>query len=250
MEIDSSIVFLFDVDGTLTKPRQRITENMEKFLLMLKSRVTVGLVGGSDVVKIAEQMGGMDVISKFPYVFAENGLVAYKNGELVWKESIVNYMGEEKLQTFINYCLNYMSKITLPYKRGNFIEFRNGLVNVCPVGRSCSQLEREQFSEYDKEHKIREKFVEALKKEFPDLGLFFSIGGQISFDCFPIGWDKTYCLRLLEQEGYKTIHFFGDKTSEGGNDFEIYSDPRTIGHSVSNPDDTCEQVSKLLQHQQ
>ena len=34
---------------------------MEDFLLnKLKKRVTVGLVGGSDLKKIAEQMGGMD----------------------------------------------------------------------------------------------------------------------------------------------------------------------------------------------
>ena len=34
--------------------------------------------------------------------------------------------------------------------RGVFIEFRSGLINVCPVGRSCTQAERDQFSEYDK----------------------------------------------------------------------------------------------------
>lgn len=34
--------------------------------------------------------------------------------------------------------------------------------------------------------------VEALKTEFADLHLKYSIGGQISFDVFPEGWDKTY----------------------------------------------------------
>jgi phosphomannomutase len=45
---------------------------------------------------------------------------------------------------------------------------------------------------------------------------------------------------------YTTIHFFGDKTFEGGNDYEIYEDPRTIGHSVINPDDTAVQLKKLF----
>ena len=65
---------------------------------------------------------------------------------------------------------------------------------------------------------MREKFVEALQKEFPDIGLKYSIGGQISFDVFPIGWDKTFCLSLLELSKYREVHFFGDKTypvSEG-----------------------------------
>jgi phosphomannomutase len=41
---------------------------------------------------------------------------------------------------------------------------------------------------------------------------------------------------------YTTIHFFGDKTHEGGNDYEIYTDDRTIGHSVKNPEDTMQQL--------
>ena len=71
---------------------------------------------------------------------------------------------------------------------------------------------------------------------------------------FPKGWDKTYCLGHLEREAeqpggvqYTTIHFFGDKTFPGGNDYEIFSDPRTIGHTVLNPDDTYAQVKKLFE---
>jgi phosphomannomutase len=80
----------------------------------------------------------------------------------------------------------------------------------------------------------------------------YSIGGQISFDVFPTGWDKTYCLQHLENDAknggihYTTIHFFGDKTFKGGNDHEIYEDPRTIGHSVTNPDDTAAQLKKIF----
>lgn len=36
---------------------QKITPEMTQFLEKLKERVTVALVGGSDLVKIAEQMG-------------------------------------------------------------------------------------------------------------------------------------------------------------------------------------------------
>lgn len=81
----------------------------------------------------------------------------------------------------------------------------------------------------------------------------YSIGGQISFDVFPTGWDKRYCLRHLEKDAkapggieYTTIHFFGDKTYKGGNDYEIYEDPRTEGHAVKNPDDTYTQVKKIF----
>uniref|UniRef100_A0A4W5LIV5 Phosphomannomutase n=1 Tax=Hucho hucho TaxID=62062 RepID=A0A4W5LIV5_9TELE len=57
------------------------------------------------------------VVEKVDYLFAENGLVAYQNGQLVAVQSIQAYMGEDLLQDFINFCLNYLAKITLPRKR-------------------------------------------------------------------------------------------------------------------------------------
>ncbi|XP_069685702.1 uncharacterized protein Pmm2 isoform X2 [Periplaneta americana] len=244
----NKIMCLFDVDGTLTAPMKIIEPEMESLLLTeLKSKCVVGLVGGSDFKKISYQMGGSEkVLKEYDYVFAENGLIAYKDGNLIGRQSIQDHVGEKALQTFINFSLGYMSKIELPVKRGTFIEFRTGLVNVCPVGRSCSQAEREQFFEYDKEHKIREKFVKALQDEFPDLGLVYSIGGQISFDVYPKGWDKTYCLSHLDNANFEEIHFFGDKTDPGGNDHHIYKDSRTIGHKVTSPADTMMQLKQLL----
>ncbi|XP_062865868.1 phosphomannomutase 2 [Trichomycterus rosablanca] len=235
--VDTTTLCLFDVDGTLTAARQKATPHMLEFLNKLRQKVRVGVVGGSDLTKIKEQLGD-DVTKQVDYVFAENGLVAYRFGQLHSVQSIQAYLGEEILQDFINFCLDYMAKIKLPKKRGTFIEFRNGMLNISPIGRSCSQEERIEFFELDKTEKIREKFVAVLKEKFGQKGLAFSIGGQISFDVFPEGWDKRYCLGIVEKDTYKTIHFFGDKIQIGGNDYEIYTDPRTIGHEVKSPDDT------------
>mgnify|MGYP001227565319 CR=1 FL=1 len=82
--------------------------------------------------------------------------------------------------------------------RGTFIEFRNGMMNVSPIGRNCSQEERVEFEKYDKTAGVRQAMVEVLEKEFDDFKLKFSIGGQISFDVFPQGWDKSFCLQFIE----------------------------------------------------
>lgn len=84
-----------------------------------------------------------------------------------------------------------------------------------------------------------------MQEEFADLGLTYSIGGQISFDVFPKGWDKTYCLQYVEKD-FDEIHFFGDKTFKGGNDYEIFEDPRTIGHAVTSPENTMEICKELF----
>eukprot|EP01097_Dermamoeba_algensis_P003813 TRINITY_DN258_c0_g1_i2.p1 TRINITY_DN258_c0_g1~~TRINITY_DN258_c0_g1_i2.p1 ORF type:complete len:121 (-),score=23.55 TRINITY_DN258_c0_g1_i2:120-482(-) len=119
------------------------------------------------------------------------------------------------------------------------------MLNISPIGRNCSYEERLEFYEYDKKHGVREKLIQDLKQKFADLNLSYSIGGQISVDIFPQGWDKTYCLRYVTDK-YKTIHFFGDKTMPGGNDHEIFESPRTIGHSVKDPEDTKAQLTKIF----
>ena len=88
--------------------------------------------------------------------------------------------------------------------------------------------------------------VNRLRSEFEHLNLTYSIGGQISFDVFPQGWDKTYCLRFIGDSEYDEIHFFGDKTFKGGNDFEIFSDPRVMGHTTTGPEDTMAQCRALF----
>ncbi|XP_078388146.1 phosphomannomutase 1-like [Cetorhinus maximus] len=96
--------------------------------------------------------------------------------------------------------------------------------------------------------KIRERFVAALQREFADRGVKCTRGGMISFDIFPEGWDKRYCLDILEKDGIKTIHFFGNETEPGGNDHEIFHDPRTIGHTVLFPEDTVRICKELFLH--
>ncbi|KAG5402540.1 hypothetical protein IGI04_017147 [Brassica rapa subsp. trilocularis] len=205
--------------------------------------VTIGLVGGSDLNKISEQLG-KTVTNDFDYCFTENGLVAHKDGKSIGIQSMKLFLGEDKLKELINFTLHYIADLDIPIKRGTFIEFRNGMINVSPIGRNCSQEERDDFERYDKVHNIRPKMVAELRERFAHLNLTFSIGGQISFDVFPKGWDKTYCLQYLED--FNEIHFFGDKTYEGGNDYEIYESPKTIGHSVTSPDDTMAQCKALF----
>jgi len=241
------LLCLFDVDGTLTAPRQEITAEMRTFMEeQVMPRCSVGLVGGSDKAKILEQMRGEEAVARYDYFFSENGLVAYRGGELVGSSSILSKLGEDACQDLINFALGHMATLKLPTKRGTFVEFRTGLINLCPVGRSCSLEERNQFAKFDEEHGIRDTFKAELEKRFGHLGLQFAKGGQISIDCFPKGWDKTFCLQYVEGRGHQDIHFFGDKTSPGGNDHEIFADAKTVGHTVTGPEDTMKQLKQLL----
>jgi phosphomannomutase len=184
------------------------------------------------------------VVNDFDYVFSENGLVAFFNGEKIHSQSFKDHLGEENLKRFINWTLKRLSEMDCPQKRGNFIEFRTGMINVSVCGRNVNQAERDGYAAFDDEVKQRAGLVKDWQEAFPELGLRYSIGGQISVDVFPEGWDKTYCLQHVASRNFEEIHFFGDKTHEGGNDYEIYNHPGTIGHAVTKPDDTMEILRK------
>lgn len=240
------ILFLFDVDGTLTPSRQKMTDDIRHMLTSLSKDYYVGFVGGSDIGKQVEQVGD-DCLTLFDYGFPENGLSFYKKTKLIKQKKFIDEIKENLYQEFVNFCLDYLSKVNLPFKRGNFIEFRNSMVNISPCGRSCTNEERAEFFKYDKENHVREDMVKVLKDKFDKHNLHFSIGGQISIDVFPKGWDKTYCLKHVKDEGISEIYFFGDKTAVGGNDYEIYIDQRVKGETVLDPKDTIKKVNGVLQ---
>ena len=93
------------------------------------------------------------------------------------------------VQEFVNFTLHYIADLDVPIKRlankilninyysfvityldlsflflfftflsyrGTFIEFRSGMINVSPIGRNCSQEERDEFEKYDK---VLEQFL-------------------------------------------------------------------------------------------
>ena len=243
--VSNKSILLFDVDGTLTKARNPIDNDMDSYLNELSKKFTLAAIGGSDFSKIKEQLGKS--IIYFTYVFSENGLVSYKENELFHVKKINEYLGEERQKEFINYLLRYLAELKIPKKRGTFIEYRTGMFNVSPIGRNCSQQEREEFHEYNKEAKVLEKMREDVEKEFGEkFGLVFSIGGQISFDCVPKGWDKSYCLQFV-QDKFENIYFFGDKIYMGGNDYEIAIDKRVKeSFTTTGPANTIELLNSLI----
>ncbi len=250
-------LILFDVDGTLTVPRKKIDSQMINILqqLKLKEDIDIGFVGGSDLNKQKEQLGEEN-FSLFEWRFSENGVLAFKGNKCINQNSFVNQLGITHFNNFINLCLLCLSKTNCPIKTGTFIEYRLGMLNISPIGRACNQKERDQFEEYDHKNNIRNNLIEDIKIGWNTYlnennlqnilpKIKFSIGGQISIDIFPEGWDKTYCLQFVEDK-YNQIYFFGDKTHLGGNDYEIYNDDRVKGYHVNNYLDTIDIINNFF----
>ena len=152
MPKNARVLALFDVDGTLTEPRKVVSPETVAFIAALREKIAIGVVGGSDLVKQKEQLG--DSPAMFDWCFAENGLWAAKDGAIIGQTSFKDHLGEDKLKKLINWILRYFSDLDIPVKRGTFVEFRQGMLNVSPIGRNCSREERNEFEKFDLEHKV------------------------------------------------------------------------------------------------
>lgn len=106
---------------------------MLQFLSSLRHKCAIGFVGGSDLVKQQEQLGtpSIPVTGLFDFCFAENGLTAYRLGEQLASQSFIGWLGQEKYQQLVNFCLRYIADIECPVKTGTFVEFRQ--VSSLPI---------------------------------------------------------------------------------------------------------------------
>jgi phosphomannomutase len=106
---------------------------------------------------------------------------------------------------------------------GHFIQYRGSMINWCPIGRNAQDFERKQFIEFDNSSSptYRSLQLSRLKHKLSIHGVDVTVkfGGDTSFDIYPIGWDKTFCLRHFKN---KVIWFVGDRCGTNGNDKEIY----------------------------
>ena len=123
---------------------------MLQLLSRLRHKCAIGFVGGSNLIKQQEQLGSPStpVTTLFDFCFAENGLTAFRMGEPLASASFIEWLGEEKYQRLVDFCLRYIADLKLPRKRGTFVEFRSGMVNVSPVGRNASVEERREFERF------------------------------------------------------------------------------------------------------
>jgi len=202
------MIYIFDIDGTLTPSRLPINEDFKKQFLNFCNQKKVWLITGSDKSKTVEQIGE-EVWNKVDRAYQCCGNQVWSKGELLrqndWDMPIeLRYLLEQ-----------FLVRSSFPIRSGNHIEERMGLVNFSVVGRDCSQVEREYYYEWDRERSERLEFAEEIKDKFS--GIDASVGGQISIDIHPMGGDKSQILNDIDGQ----FTFFGDKLEEGGNDYPV-----------------------------
>jgi phosphomannomutase len=257
-------IVLFDMDGTLTEPRQSFERSLRPALIKLADCAEIGIVSGSDYEYIREQMDLILNRSHIRYkthLLPCNGTKHYtppKNNrsdyELIYNKNMKDEIGFDNYNHLIINLLQRQVRFShiLPVLTGEFIQYRGSMVNWCPIGRGAGSSERKSFVDLDTSYSPSLREQESLSlstdKSLTDLKLQFKIGGDTSFDIFPQGWDKTHSLKhFLNYD----VWFVGDRCHDGGNDKELYDllKPEGRAFETKNPDSTLEIIEKeILPH--
>ena len=208
-----SKIYIFDIDGTLTPSRLRMTEEFSKFFDKWSSKNKYYLVTGSDLDKTKEQLP-IAYIDRAKSIFTCCGNQQWINNELIYDNK---FKVTKKLNKLLGTIL---SNSIYPHRYGNHIEDRGSMVNFSIVGRNCTQEQRDEYFKYDNEKGERKIIANAIKEKFPNLDAV--LGGQISIDIYPKGMDKSQVFKHIEEkENSDEYYFIGDRTKEGGNDYPL-----------------------------
>ena len=210
--------YIFDVDGTLTEPREKMNPKFAKqFVKWSQVRRARGdyfyIATGSDFSKTKQQLP-QEVLDIFDGIFCCMGNELRDSSGKILKRS--KFIIPDDLSADLERIL--VDSEYTP-KTGTHIEFRTGMVNFSTVGRNASTKTRKAYNKWDSKHLERQQIADYINKNYPNLEA--SVGGSISIDIIEKGKDKGQIIPWLIDKGFSNIIFFGDRCFEGGNDWGI-----------------------------
>jgi phosphomannomutase len=230
--MSKSRIFLFDVDGTLTPPRQKMTQKFEKLFGRFVDTQEVFLVSGSDIEKIRQQVPA-HILSKCSGIFGSSG------NEYVGKDG-ESYKNSFKPPTsLISDLENYLNSSLYKTRTGKHIEYRPGMINFSIVGRNATLEQRSEYNKWDSSNNERGAIAKDIQNKYP--GIDVKVGGQISVDIYPRGLDKAQSVEYVrDMYGDCSIVFFGDRTDKDGNDYSVTQVVKEgdVIHPVESDEDT------------
>ena len=203
--------FIFDVDGTLTPSRRKITSEFFPIFSNFARENDVYLVTGSDREKTLEQITS-EIYNQCKRVYNCSGSDVYEGDKNVYRD---DWKLPEDVRSFLYDELDYSQFMI---RNGNHIERRLGGVNFTILGRAEDPfVGRDRYIEWDRQTNERQDIAERIRNQFPDLTV--AVGGQTGLDIGPKGSDKSQILRDFSADD--ELHFFGDRMEEGCNDHSL-----------------------------
>lgn len=207
----------FDLDGTLTQHRTKLSEQHREILEKLSKKYRLIMVGAGQAGRIFEQMNRfpIDIIGNYGMQYAK--YVPEKNDiEMVYDiRTECNREECEKRVTYIREKYGFTEFV------GDNVEYHDSGCVTFPILGTKAKIEDKV--KFDPDRKKRRAFYSEVCELFPEYNVF--VGGSSSFDMAPRPYNKYYALDKYCKENdilHSEAVFVGDDWGEGGNDESVY----------------------------
>jgi hypothetical protein len=239
-----TLAIVFDIDNTLTPPREALDRDMAQRLAALGP--PFALAAGSDLGLLMSQF--FEPLHAYGYrgefdAFICNGASRYRCRSAdrlsvtpVDEFSLVDHLGAARFSVLLALLGELLESPAFALGAGMTvvgprITDRQAMINIAPSGRERGALSagarasRDQFVAFDARTGYRERLMPVLRAELdralPGNDLLLTLGGQTSFDLVVRGRDKSFAVRSLLNEGASHVTYVGDALFPGGNDAAV-----------------------------
>lgn len=217
-------LIVFDLDGTLTKSKSDMDEEMAFLFSKLLEVKKVAIIGGGKYDQFKRQFldnlfAPKELLAKL-LLFPASGTAFYRYDNNDWRNIYSkNLTEEEKKKVFVAFEKTFQE---LGYKHpdetfGELIEDRGTQITFSALGQEAPLNLKEKWKA---EHSdIKMKIAETLRKYLPDMDV--GSAGYTSIDVTRKGIDKGYGLRQIKEYlgvPFEDMLFVGDALFPGGND--------------------------------
>lgn len=217
--MDASMIKLvaFDLDGTLTQHKTKLSKEHRAVLDALGQKYDLLMVGAGMCRRIFEQMDRypIDILGNYGMQLA---LYRKDLQDIEIVENISLPCDRDSVE----------KRVTMLRKKYGFTEFAgenvefhsSGAVTIPLLGTNAKQEDKLCF---DPDRTKRRAIYEDVKQIFSDYIVF--VGGSSSFDMTPAPYNKAYALeKYCDQRGiaHSQVVYVGDDYGPGGNDESVY----------------------------
>ncbi len=246
-------IIIFDLDGTLTKSKSDLDQEMASLICKLLRLKYVAVTSGCSLQQFESQfLGGLPKSANlcnlllFPTCSASG--YYYDRKRRRFSQAYTNLLSARDVKKILRSFTRVFAEIgySHPAKTyGSVFENRGSQVTFSALGQKAPlRLKRK----WDPNQRKRLRIRRLLKTQLNNFEI--SIGGTTSIDVTRKGVNKTLCVKKLRERlgvKQKDMLFVGDALFRGGNDYIMKSTGiRCI--SVSGPKETKELIRMIIQN--
>jgi HAD superfamily hydrolase (TIGR01484 family) len=214
-------IFVFDLDGTLTRSKTKITSSMGKIFSRLLVHEKVAVISGADIKQFSIQL-----LSGIPknanlnnlYLLPVNGgeLWEFKNK---WRIVYRNLLSSRERKIIAQALCAAYQEFKPKKTYGRVIQNRGAQVTLSLLGADAPLSMKAQF---DPKQKKRKKIVADFLRRTK--GFSAVIGGTTSIDVVKKGMGKPFGIKKLIAYLHlkkQDVLFVGDAVYPQGNDYQV-----------------------------